>query len=252
MATEKTILTVDLYDNVLTEKKGDYSGKIRITGTVHNKEIAQRIVNKRTEYRPETIETILTMADEEKRLALSEGKSVVDGVGQLLPNVGGSFDGKKTDYKSPDNKIGIAFTPGALLWKILDNIYINANIATVGPMIESITDSTTDKKNSQLTPGAPAIIVGSNVLLKGDAPSVGVYFTPEAGGEPIKVALIVTNTKSQIIISIPQLADGQYYLSITTQAGSNYQLLKEPRSYQFPILLTVGNGGGGSDRPEIE
>lgn len=252
MATEKTILTVDLYDNVLTEKKGDYSGKIRITGTVHNKEIAQRIVNKRTEYRPETIETILTMADEEKRIALSEGKSVVDGVGQLLPNIGGPFDGKKTDYKSPDNKIGIAFTPGASLWKILDNIYINADIATVGPMIESITDSTTDKKNSQLTPGAPAIIVGSNVLLKGDTPSVGVYFTPEAGGEPIKVALIVTNTKSQIIISIPQLADGQYYLSITTQAGSNYQLLKEPRAYQFPILLTVGNGSGGSDRPEIE
>lgn len=119
-------------------------------------------------------------------------------------------------------------------------------------MIESITDSTTDKKNSQLTPGAPAIITGSNVLLKGDDPSVGIYFTPEAGGEPIKVALIVTNTKSQIIISIPQLADGQYYLSITTQTGSNYQLLKEPRSYQFPILLTVGNGDDNSDRPEIE
>lgn len=33
MAEEKTILTVDLYDNVLTEKAGDYTGKIRITGT---------------------------------------------------------------------------------------------------------------------------------------------------------------------------------------------------------------------------
>ena len=51
MATEKTILTVDLYDNVLTEKPGDYAGKVRITGTLHNKEIAARIVAKRTEYR---------------------------------------------------------------------------------------------------------------------------------------------------------------------------------------------------------
>ena len=33
MAEEKTILTVDLYDNVLTEKTGDFTGKIRITGT---------------------------------------------------------------------------------------------------------------------------------------------------------------------------------------------------------------------------
>ena len=35
MAEEKTILTVDLYDNVLTEKTGDFTGKIRITGTTN-------------------------------------------------------------------------------------------------------------------------------------------------------------------------------------------------------------------------
>lgn len=39
---EKSILTVDLYENLLTEKVGDYSGKVRITGTLHNKEVAQR------------------------------------------------------------------------------------------------------------------------------------------------------------------------------------------------------------------
>lgn len=36
MAIEKTILTVDLYDNVLTERLGDYVGKVRITGTLHS------------------------------------------------------------------------------------------------------------------------------------------------------------------------------------------------------------------------
>ena len=249
MATEKTILTVDLYDNVLTEKPGDYAGKVRITGTLHNKEIAARIVAKRTEYRQETIENILVMADEEKRGAIAEGKSVVDGVGQYLLNIGGPFDGKKSDYKSPDNKLGVTFTPAAALWKVLDNIYVNADIATVGPMIESITDSTTGEKNGQLTPGAPAIITGSNVLLKGDDPSVGIFFTPEAGGDPVKVPLVVTNTKSQIIISLPQLTDGQYYLSMTTQAGPNYTTVKSPRSYQFPILLTVGDPEGEEERP---
>ena len=71
MATEKTILTVDLYDNVLTEKQGDYSGKIRITGTVRNADIANGIVKERTEYRPETIENILNLADKKKREALA-------------------------------------------------------------------------------------------------------------------------------------------------------------------------------------
>ena len=58
MAEEKTILTVDLYDNVLTEKTGDFTGKIRITGTTRTSDISNRIVKKRTEYRPETITNI--------------------------------------------------------------------------------------------------------------------------------------------------------------------------------------------------
>lgn len=118
-------------------------------------------------------------------------------------------------------------------------------------MINTFIDSVSGSVNEKLTSGGPAIIEGSTLLLKGTDASIGVFFTPDGGGEAKKVQTIVMNTKSQIIISIPQLADGQYTLSVTTQAGANYQLVKEPRTYIFPILLTVGNGGN-SDRPEIE
>lgn len=249
MAIKKTILTVDLYDNVLTEKPGDYSGKIRITGTFRNKEVSTGITDDRSEYRPETIENILGMSDDKKLQALAEGKCISDGLGHLFLNIGGSFPGKKTDYKSPDNKIGVTFIPSAALMKLLENIYVNADIATVGPMIEHITDSTTGAVDSILTPSAPAIINGSTLLLKGTDPSVGVYFTPENGGEPVKVALVVTNTTSQIIVSIPALADGNYYLSVTTQAGAGYSMVKEPRTYRLPVLLTVGDPGGEEERP---
>lgn len=252
MAIEKTILTVDLYDNVLTEKPGDYTGRIRITGTLHNTDIASRIVKKRTEYRPETIINILNLSDQEKIEALAQGKCFVDGFGQYLLNISGSFDGKKSDYKSSENKINITFTPSAALLKALENIYVNADVATVGPMIESITDSTTESLNLKITPNAPAIIKGSTLLVKGDKPSVGVYFTKDTeGAKPTKVALIVKNSISEIIIQIPTLPDGQYWLSITTQSGPNYTLVKEPRSYTFPILLTVGNSGGGDENPDI-
>ena len=67
----------------------------------------------------------------------------------------------------------------------------------------------------------------------------------------MKVSLIVRNTKSEIIIQIPPLAEGQYWLSVTTQAGAGYSLVKDPRTYKFPILLTVGVGGGGdSESPD--
>ena len=74
MATnEKITLNVDLYDNIMTEQKGDYTGRARITGSLHNKEIAARIIKERTEYRQETIENILDLADQKKVEAIAEG-----------------------------------------------------------------------------------------------------------------------------------------------------------------------------------
>ena len=210
------------------------------------------LTEKRHPELPETITNILDLSYDEMIEALAQGRCVVNKFGQWLLTINGSFDGKKSDFRSTENKITVMFTPSATLLKALENIYVNADVATVGPMIESLTDSTTNEKNLHITPNAPAIIFGSTLLIKGDDPSVGIYFTKdEEGATPVKVSLIVRNTKSEIIIQIPQLAEGQYWLSVTTQAGANYGLVKDPRTYKFPILLTVGIGGGGdSESPD--
>lgn len=252
---EKTILSVDLYDNVLTEKANDYSGKVSITGTIHNSDVADRIVKARTEYRPETILNILGMADDIKVEAIAQGKSVVDGVGQWLLNFSGPLDGETPAFDPEKHKFGVTYTPGKSLLVALKQLVPSFRIAKTGPVINGITDSTTKSVSQTLTPNAPAIINGSGLLLKGNDPSVGLYFTPDGDGKtPVKVDLIVSNTTSQIIIQIPALADGEYLLSITTQAGAGYSLVKDPRTYQYPILLSVGSqpGGGDDDRPVIE
>ena len=252
---EKTILTVDLYDNVLTEKANDFSGKVSITGTIHNTDIAERIVKERTEYRPETILNILGMADKIKVEAIAQGKSVVDGVGQWLLNFSGPLEGETPAFDPEKHKFGVTYTPGRALLSALKQLIPNFRIAKTGPVINGITDSTTQTVSQMLTPNAPAIISGTGLLLKGSDPSVGIYFTPEGEGKtPVKAGLIVSNTTSQIILQIPALPDGQYLLSITTQAGASYTVVKEPRTYQYPILLSVGSqpGGGDDDRPVIE
>ena len=71
MAEERHILYVDLYDNPLTPKAGDYSGRVASTGSVQNTSIGTRIAAKRTEYRPETIANILDLSDQEKIEALA-------------------------------------------------------------------------------------------------------------------------------------------------------------------------------------
>ena len=60
---EQITLNIDLYDNIMTEKEGDYTGRPRITGTLYNKQIAARIVKAGTEYKQESIEYILDRAD---------------------------------------------------------------------------------------------------------------------------------------------------------------------------------------------
>lgn len=248
MATEKTILSIELYDNVLTEAPGDYTGKVNITGTVRNENIAEDIVAERTEFRYETILMILGLADKKKVAAILKGKSVVDGVGQWLLNTYGPYSGEKPVFDPEKNGFGVTYTPGREVIEGLKNLTAKLHLATTGPVINNITDSATGKVNQVLTSGKPAIIDGNTLLLKGDDPSVGVYFTPDTkDGVPQKVDLIVTNTKSKIILSLPDLADGSYYLSVTTQAGSSYTMVKEPRTYRFPILLTVE--GGEEERP---
>ena len=110
-----TIVHVDLYDNPLTEKEGDYVGRVSINGSAHNAECAQRIIDKRSEYRLETILNIMDLVDQEKRALLAEGKSVIDGVGQFLPTISGSFDGPEAPFDAEKHKLSVSFTMGKAL-----------------------------------------------------------------------------------------------------------------------------------------
>lgn len=253
MATKSEVITlnVDLYENVMTEKKGDYTGKARITGTLHNAEIAARIVAERTEYRQETIENILTMADQAKVEAIAEGKSVVDGVGQYLVTVRGSFIGQDAQFDSEQHSLSVAYTPGALLRRTLKEVRVVCHgTATTGPVINSITDSTTKSVNGLLTAGGPAVIEGSLLKIAGDDPSVGVYFTPdEPDAQPLKVSVFIENMPSKLIVMLPALDDEKLYtLSVVTQFAKSGTILKAPRTYTFPFLLGEENTGGGDDQ----
>lgn len=250
---EKIILTADLYDNAVTERKGDYTAKPRITGTVRNKQIAERILARGSELRLDTIEYILGMGDQEKVTAIAEGKSVVDGVGQYMATITGPFEGEKAAFDPAIHKLTASYVPGKLLRDTLKNVEIDTRSAVTGPIINWLIDSTTGEKNTQLTSAAPVVISGSNIKVVGDNAGIGVFFT-KTGGTAQKCPLLVHNNPSELTAMLPALENGEYTLSIVTQYGSSNKLVKEPRTYTFPVLLYVGDkpGGGEDDRPVIE
>lgn len=246
---EKNVLNADLYPNPITDRTDDYTAKLRITGTLRNKQLAGRIVARGYEFREETVEHILNMGDIEKVLAIIEGKSVVDGVGQYLINIIGSFVGEKAVFDPAIHKLGVSYTIGKLLRDALKNISVVTGTATTGPAINDIIDSTTDEVNGQLTSGSAAIINGVNIRVSGDDAANGVFFTKTDGGTPLKAPLLIHNNPSQLTILMPAMEDGEYTLSITTQYGHGNKLVKEARTYTFPTLLYVGNKPGEEERP---
>lgn len=249
---EQTILYFETYDNVLTEKLGDYTAKAKITGSVGNPQIAQRVMAGGLEVRLETIIYILDMADKAKAEAIAEGKSVVDGVAQYLINIRGSFDGPTAPFDPEKHSLGVTYTMGKTLIEKLKSLKVlNNGLATGGPSVDKVIDSTTLSENDEITPGAPITIEGKNLRVIGDDASVGLFFTPATGGEAKKVTLFVVNDPSKIICTVPALSDGTYTMSIITQAGTGNRTVKTPRTYVFPVTLRVGATGGG-DRPEIE
>ena len=250
-------LYADLYDNALTEKEGDCVARPRINGTLHNADIARRIVEKRTEYRAETSENILRMADDEKSLAIASGMSVVDGVGQYIVQIKGVFAKATDPFDAEKHSLTVAYTSGKTLRKrLLETEVVTNGAATVGPVIGGLTDSSTGKDDGTFTPGMPIVVGGSNIKISGTNEANGFYFVPAAeGNTPVKAKVIVHNNPSQLTVMVPaDLAAGDYYISITTQYGRTANV-KEPRTYKYPILLSTagsGEGEGGGDRPEIE
>ena len=87
----------------------------------------------------------------------------------------------------------------------------------------------------------------------GENESVGVTLTNTTTKAVVKLDddMITKNNPSELTLLIPaDLADGDYQLTVRTQFGTSKHLLKEPR--EVSVDVHVGDGGGGSDRPEIE
>lgn len=243
------ILYAELYDNPLTEKEGDFTARPKVTGTIRNADIARRIVEKRTEYRPETIENILRLADEEKSIAIAEGKSVIDGVGQYQVQIKGAFEGETEGFSTPKHKLVVSYSSGKTLRaKLLETKVITDGAAKTGPVIGKVTDSSTTETDATMTPGMPIIVEGSNIKVAGEDPANGFFFVAATEqATAVKATVLVDNNPSRLTVMVPSsLADGDYYLKVVTQFARG-GLVKQPRSYQYPLLLTVGD-----DRPVIE
>jgi len=243
MAKLATKLNVSLYDNPLTPEKDDYTAKVQLNGTLTNEQIANEIVAERTEYRPETILNILNISDEIKRTRLASGFAINDGVTQMYPAVSGRFVGAAAQFDSTVHSVGVTMVASsALRTAMSETKVVVQGPAPVGPVINKVLDVYTGKENNTITVNKSLKIFGQRLRIAGDNALVGIWFiaaNESATRTRVADRDVVDNNPSQLTVTVPALAAGDYYVEVVTQASTGQILLKEPRSYRYDLALAL-------------
>ena len=108
----------------------------------------------------------------------------------------------------------------------------------------TVEDLFTGMDNGSITPGRNLRIHGQRLRIAGNDPAVvGVWFVA-AGESAERIRLddrdLIDNDPSKLTLIAPTLPSGGYFVEIVTQSSSSAkQLLKEPRTYRFEIMMTV-------------
>jgi hypothetical protein len=243
--TKKSFWKIWLRPNPLTkEVDNDYVAEISATGnTLHNEDIARQIVKERSEYRYDTILSILNERDSVEHNAIMRGSSVQTGNVHIAPRVVGGWIGADPVFDPKSHRLTVTVTPTAELRKSLEEVGVEilGKKTDGGAFIGLVTDMLTGKLNGTVTLGGDIILEGSKIkITPANDASVGVFFTDAAGTDTPLDWPIAQNSPKRILCRVPAslTSGGVYTLKIVTRYthGENV-LLKELRTiiYELPI-----------------
>ena len=240
---EKSGVIVELHDLAITERKDDRMGRVVKIKSLKPDDLVKIAVNRRTDLNASTLRSSFELLCDVAQEQIANGASIDFGLVHLNLGVEGIFIGDNAKWDGAAHKLKITASPTARLRSFIKGVAINVRgMATVGVVVNTVTDVTTGEVNASITPGGAVNITGSKMKIAGDNPACGIALTNEADGTVTLIAAtaIAINEPAKITFVAPAaLPAGDYKLSITTQFSNSTQLLKEPRSYVFEYILSV-------------
>jgi hypothetical protein len=221
--------------------ENDYTGEVSTIGhTIHNENIARRIVDERSELRYETILAILNERDGIVLESVLGGSSVQDGVVHIAPSVTGLWIGSDRTIDPSRQKATVSISPTAALRDGLSNVKMEIlGVKDSGAYIGLVTDAATKAIDGHITPGGIAVITGDKLrIVPEDNPEMGVFFVDESGGKT-PVTQISQNDPKRLTVLVPSLPAGTYTLQVVTRFSNGSTLLKVARTivYDTPLLV---------------
>ena len=238
--------------NSVTSDPNDKIFVLETTGKADIDKIYEEMRAEDTGLRPETIVHVVTLFERVCARLLMNGWQLNTGLFYAVPRLLGlAEDGK---WNPENNSIYVAFSQDKVIREEIAKTLISILGSKADVMyIIGTEDRKTGLKDGRMTPGRNFFVRGANLKVLGEDESVGVTLTNTTTKAVVKLDedMITKNNPSELTLLIPaDLADGDYQLTVRTQFGTGKHLLKEHR--EVSVDVHVGDGGGGSDRPEIE
>ena len=233
MAKKKSIWEVYLRPNTLTKDNDrDCIADVHAhAATQRNEDIAEIITKERSEFRKETIMSILNMRDKAVKDLIEQGVSFMDGLVQISPRVSGVWETENSPYDEKVHKRTVDLVPTADLRTALDEIGVKVlGAKEETARITEITDTATGLKDGTLTIGDDIIIEGEKIKVDEKDAAQGVFFKAANGTEYKTERRLSVNKPSQIIARVPkEIPEGNVTVIIRTKFTGGASPLKTVR-----------------------
>lgn len=234
---------VDLRPNTLTpDNDRDCIAEVHSPhATKLNSDVADKIVRDRTEYRKDTILSILNLRDQTVKEFIEEGESFRDGLLQISPRVTGVFETENSPFDPQVHRRPLDMTMTADLRAALENIGVKVNgKKDATSRISSVTNSLTGQKDGTAPIGDDIIIEGDKIKIQDEADGEqGVFLVDSEGKEHRVTRKLTDNKPSRLTARIPaDIAEGDLQLIVRTKfSGSGGSVLKSIREIKYGYSL---------------
>ena len=227
-----------LLESYLNNSKKEFTAQVQEVTSYDQNAIIKRMASKGSTLTEADILACLTVLTEVVAEITAEGASVNMGLFKSRPSISGVFPNASDNFNNTLHKVKINLTPSIQLKKAVEQITPQKVPApATGPHIVEVRDAMTGSINDRITSGGGIEVSGRDIKVAGMDVNNGVYFIAQDGTES-KVATLITNEPSTLILIVPTLTAGAYSLQIRTQYSHGVNL-KTPKIATFGQKLTV-------------
>jgi hypothetical protein len=177
------------------------------------------------------------------------GYAVEDGWTRWAVGLSGTVSAERLGHYAHEDevKIGVNMNPAGEGQKLMTQarVLVHDAVASNAPSLRVVADALSGVQDTLFT-GKMAELRGDNLTIAGPAASasaVGVFFTPEAGGQAVHIpgADCKPNEPSVVRFVVPaSLAAGQYRVSLASQwGGRKDKFTTEVRTGVYDHIVTV-------------